>query len=161
MRTPPLARAVALGLAAGSRTTLGAAAPVLAGSARPAVRALAGLAVVGELVGDKLPVTPSRLEGPAPVARAASGALGAAVVARRRHAGPAGTVLAAACSGAAALVGTGFGAAWRAAVGRHRPDWHGALVEDVVALGLAAWAAGPRAGRRPAQWRTTVTGQLA
>ncbi|MCB7135292.1 hypothetical protein [Cellulosimicrobium marinum] len=158
-----LARAAALGVAAGGRGSLGVVAPLLArpvpdgpsrtgprrpgqrGPARqrPALRRLGGallaVAVVGELVGDKLPSTPSRLDPPGPAVRAASGAAGAVLLARRRHG--AGVTVVAACVGAAgALAGTWGGAAWRRLAVGVRPDWPGAVAEDAAALTLAAWA---------------------
>lgn len=151
-----VARSLALGLAAGSRASLGLAAPVLgpvpasrrgdpaAYVRRPpaTLRLVATLAVLGELVGDTLPTTPSRLENHGPDGRAVSGAAGGLLLARRRRA-PATVMLAATTAGAVgALAGTGVGAAWRSAVARRGwPDLPAALAEDVVALVLAAWAA--------------------
>jgi len=153
MTAPLVVRSLALGLAAGSRATLGVAGPLLGPVPghrlpthrlrRPATlpRLLAGLAVAGELVGDKLPTTPSRLDPPGPVVRAASGAAGGLLLALRHHA-PAPSVVAAVVAGAAGgVVGTGVGAAWRGAVARRGwSDLPAALAEDAVALGLAAWA---------------------
>ncbi len=80
-----------------------------------------------------------RLAPPGPVVRVASGAVGGVLVARHRT-GPVGLVLAAAAGAAGGAVGTWGGAAWqRLAVGE-RPDWPGAVAEDVTALTLAAWA---------------------
>jgi len=148
--TAALVRALAIGAAAGSRSSLGVAAPVLArragdrpgaGSAwrRRLVRAVACAAVVGELVGDKLPTTPSRLDPPGAYVRLASGAVGGVLVARRRTRGL-GVVAAAAAGAAGAAVGTWGGAAWRRLAVGERPDWPGAVAEDAVALTLAAWA---------------------
>ena len=148
--TAALARALAIGAAAGSRSSLGVAAPVLARRAgdrpgagpawrRRLVRAVACAAVVGELVGDKLPTTPSRLDPPGAYVRLASGAVGGVLVARRRTRGL-GVVAAAAAGAAGAAVGTWGGAAWRRLAVGERPDWPGAVAEDAVALTLAAWA---------------------
>ncbi|MFI2105232.1 hypothetical protein ACH436_18220 [Isoptericola sp. NPDC019693] len=153
--TAPLAiRALALGVAAGSRASLGVAAPLLGPPPahrlpthrlrRPAAtaRLVAGLAVAGEIVGDKLPGTPSRLERPGPESRAGSGAVGGLLLALRHHAAPGSVALAAAVGAVGGVVGTGVGAAWRAAFARRGwPDLPAALAEDAVALGLAAWAA--------------------
>ncbi|GAA1717635.1 hypothetical protein GCM10009809_11970 [Isoptericola hypogeus] len=150
-----VARSLALGLAAGSRATLGLAAPVLGpvpapGPGEPAayahrppgaVRVVATLAVLGELVGDTLPTAPSRLEHHGTEVRAASGAAGALVLARRRRATPGTTAVAVAAGAAGGAVATGAGAAWRSAFARRGwPDLPAALAEDVVALTLAAWA---------------------
>ncbi|ARU52099.1 hypothetical protein CBR64_12070 [Cellulosimicrobium cellulans] len=151
--TTLLARALALGVAAGSRSSLGVAAPVLGGwvggRARGSgdgpgalgvlVRGTAAAGVAGELVGDKLPQTPSRLDPPGPVFRLASGALGGVLLARRRT-GPVGVVAAAVAGAAGAAVGTWGGAAWRRLAVGSRPDWPGAVAEDAVALTLAALA---------------------
>ncbi|MGF0115480.1 hypothetical protein ACQFYA_04025 [Promicromonospora sp. Marseille-Q5078] len=153
MTAPLVVRALALGLAAGSRATLGVAAPLLGPAPahrlpthrlrRPAgvARTLAGLAVAGEIVGDKLPATPSRLDPPGPETRAGSGAVGGLLLALRHHASAGSTAAATAAGAAGGLAGTFVGAAWRAAVAeRGWPDLPAALAEDVVALGLATWA---------------------
>jgi uncharacterized membrane protein len=131
-------RSVLLGVAAGSRASLGVAAPVLAGGRAPAsARAATALGVVGELVGDLLPRTPSRLLPPGPQARAVSAAVGGALLARRAGAG---MVLPALLAATASAAGTWGGAAWRRWAGRHGPDWPAALAEDAVALVLAGLA---------------------
>jgi uncharacterized membrane protein len=153
MTAPLVVRALALGLAAGSRASLGVAAPLLGPVPahrlpthrlrRPAgvPRLVAGLAVAGELVGDKLPATPSRLERSGPDIRAGSGAVGGLLLALRHHAEPRATAAAVVAGAAGGAVGTGVGAAWRSAVARRGwPDLPAALAEDAVALGLAAWA---------------------
>lgn len=131
-----LLRAVALGLAAGGRATLGIAAPVVARGPL-AARVLLGLAVVGELVGDKLPQTPDRTEPGSLAGRALSGAIGGAVIARRAGRRP---VPAAVLGGAAALAGSYLGIGWRRSADGHLPAVPAALIEDMVVLGLAAWA---------------------
>jgi len=164
-RTPPrpttwsvVAASLALGCAAGSRSSLGIAGPVLAapragsttaGSAtagdavtprRRVARVGALLAVAGEIVGDKLPEAPSRLDPPGPAVRMASGAVGSVALARGRGAGPAALVAAALAGAAGGAAGAWGGAAWRrTSVGRG-PDWPGAVAEDAVALALTAWA---------------------
>ncbi len=134
--TSLLARALALGLAAGGRATLGIGAPVVARGPL-AARVLLGLAVVGELVGDKLPQTPDRTEPGSLAGRAVSGAIGGAVLARRAGRGP---VPAAVLGGAAALAGSFLGIGWRRAAVGHLPAVPAALIEDAAVLGLAACA---------------------
>lgn len=111
--------------------------PGLFGS--PAVRALVTALAAGELVGDKLPATPSRLR-PAPfLGRLAFGALAGGLLATRAG----GQAMAgAAAGGTGAVIGTiAFGEA-RVALTRLTglPDPLWAVAEDAVAvaLGLAA-----------------------
>lgn len=136
-----LVRSVAIGVAAGSRTSLGLAPVLLTSSVAGRWGAVATVgAVLGtaaELAGDKLPGTASRLDPPGPPIRMTAGALGALVLARRAEAGVLVPVL---LGVAGAAAGTWGGAAWRAAAVGRRPDWQAAVVEDVVALSLAAFA---------------------
>src|SRR4051812_22440420 len=86
------------------------------------------LAAAGELVTDKLPFTPSRLQPPALAGRAASGAIAGGAVAGRQ-----GAALGAAAALAAAYAGA-----------RVRGKWPGlatALAEDAVAVSVAVAAA--------------------
>ncbi|WP_432510219.1 hypothetical protein [Kineococcus sp. SYSU DK001] len=131
-----VARSALLGVAAGGRSSVGFAGPALTGTSTPAkVLALAGLGV--ELYADKRPTTPSRLDGPALPARAASGFGGGVALARR-----AGTsVLVPALAGAVGAVAGSFaGATWRAVAAEHVPDWQAAVVEDVASLALGVLA---------------------
>ena len=99
--------------------------------------------MTGEVVADKLPIAPSRLEHGGAVLRAASGLVGATVLAARAGARPLAPAVAGAVGGLAGAYG---GAAWRSwAVGR-LPDWQAALAEDAVALTAAAIACSPRFG---------------
>jgi uncharacterized membrane protein len=127
-------RSALLGWAAGARSTLGLAAPALTQARRRAVLIGAGVAAVGELVGDKLPVAGSRLEHHGPLLRAASGAAGAVALARREGARLVVPALAGAAGGYAGSYG---GAAWRSWAAGRMPDWQAALVEDAVAIGFA------------------------
>ena len=136
------ARAALLGVATGCRTSLGVAAPLLgapAGGSGPRTAGRVGLAlgVVGELVGDLLPATPSRLAFPGPQARAVAAGVGGALLARRAGVT---VLLPAAAAVAASAAGTWGGAAWRRWAARHGPDWPAALAEDLVALALAGVA---------------------
>lgn len=141
-----VARSLALGLASGMRSSLGFNAPGLRGLRKAGLtRANTGrlLAIGGELVVDKLPQTPSRLEQRGLIARFASGSVGALQLASRREAGWKTRVVAVAIGAAGAAGGAYGGAAWRrrAAGGSDpRPDWQGAAVEDAVALSLAVAA---------------------
>lgn len=123
----PLLRSVLTGVAAGSRTFVPPGALVARGRA-PRVLLLATAA---ELVGDKLPFAPSRLERGALVGRAVSGAVSATVLGGGRRG--------AALGAGAALAGAWAGARARAALsgGGARSDLPGALAEDLVAVGLA------------------------
>lgn len=166
-----LVRSLLLGVAAGSRSSLGVASPVLARAVRSsgdgAPSPLAGVdvaqraevdlqalaprrgprtttvltsagAVVGEMVGDKLPATPSRLSPSGLGARVVTAATGATALCRQHEATSFWPALAGA---GGALAGARAGAAWRSAAGRWMPDWQAGLVEDGVALTLAAVAA--------------------
>ena len=138
-----LVRSLLLGWAAGARASLGPAGPTLTGDRPPLVRAAAALGVVGEIIGDKLPTAPSRLEHGGALVRATSGAIGATMLAARAQANPVVPAVAGAVGGLAGAYG---GAAWRAwAVGR-LPDWQAAIAEDVVALTAAAVACSTRFG---------------
>lgn len=142
-----VARCFVLGVATGGRGSLGLAAPLLltgpppeAASRRMRARRWAlAIGVVGELVIDKLPTTPSRLNPPGPALRVANAVAGSAILARRAGSPVPLSALAAA---AGALAGTWTGAAWRGWVDARAPDWTGALVEDAVSVGLAALAVG-------------------
>lgn len=93
------------------------------------------LAAVGELVGDKLPFTPSRTK-PVPLGgRIAIGALAGAAVCRNARLNP---VVGALLGGAAATGGSYAGAAYRKAAtsATGAPDFVWALLEDATALGL-------------------------
>jgi uncharacterized membrane protein len=134
-RTALLTRSAAIGLATGARSSLGLMPPAV-GSRRSLALGAAGL-VASELVVDKRPTTPSRLE-PGPVlARLALGGVGAAVLARRDGYG----VVAPALAGtAAAGLGSVAGRALRELASRRGVGWQAALGEDLAALALAAWA---------------------
>jgi uncharacterized membrane protein len=134
-----LLRSLAIGVASGMRSSLGVTAPGLfrpGAGANPAT-ARRVLAIWGELVSDKLPKTPSRLEPPGLAARFVSGGVGALVLARRAGAPPVVPLLAGL---AGAAVGAYGGAAWRRWAAARRPDWQGAVVEDAVGIGLAVAA---------------------
>jgi uncharacterized membrane protein len=117
--------ALLLGFTAGLRTFTPLAALHLRAGMGPRVLVLAA---AGELVVDKLPMTPSRLDPPALAGRLASGAFAGRVVA-----GNAGAL----AGGAAAVAGSLAGARVR----EMRPGLATALAEDAVAAALAGAAA--------------------
>lgn len=96
-------------------------------------RALATLAALGEMAGDKMPFAPDRRIVPSFLARLAIGALGGAALAGRDA-----SLAAGAASGmAGATLGTLLGRAARGADTRTGLDWTRALSEDALAAGLA------------------------
>ncbi|WP_196240559.1 hypothetical protein [Nocardioides anomalus] len=127
-------RSTALGVAAGARASLGAVA--FSRAAGWGTKATAALSL-GELLADKLPQAPSRLQPGSQAGRLASGAVGAAALARRSGSSP---WLPAAFGALGAGVGTIAGAAWREAAQQRGWTWQAALAEDGVALGLVAVA---------------------
>lgn len=140
-----LGRAALAGAATGLRSTVGVGALVDTGSSglggvltTPPARVVAGLGVAGELVVDKLPITPSRLEPPGLLARVALAAVAGAVIARaaERRIAPAAVVAA-----ATAVVSARVGHDLRGRASKHVPPLAAAVGEDVVAIGLAVLAA--------------------
>ncbi len=99
----------------------------------PQPRALATLAALGEMAGDKMPFAPDRRIVPSFLARLAIGVLGGAALAERNVSLPGG----AASGMAGALLGTLLGRAARGANTRTRLDWTRALTKDALAAGLA------------------------
>jgi uncharacterized membrane protein len=140
-------RAFVIGWACGGRTSFGPAALALTSrkpvtgwrKARSVAALLAGL---GEMVVDKLPQTPSRLEPQGLVGRIGAGAAAAGALAHREHE-PVWIPVALGATGAAA--GSFAGAAWRGWADRRGPDWPAAVAEDVVTALLARSAATPAA----------------
>ena len=142
-----LVRAALLGAATGGRSMAGIAAvalttppggePAWLGSRWGRIGATAG--ALGEVVGDKLPTTPSRLE-PLPLAgRVVSGAVAGFLLAQRSGR-PSGAPVLAAATGA--VGGAVLGRAWRGlAKRRGRPDLPAALAEDAVVYAVAVTAA--------------------
>lgn len=141
--------AVALGAATGARASLGPA--VLALGPRPrsprrlgAVvqspwgRRVSVLLVGLELVGDKLPTTPSRLAKEGLAARFAAGLVAAGAPTRP----PATRVLHGVLAGIGVAAGAYGGSAYRVWVAdRGWPDLPAAVLEDLAAIGLARVAA--------------------
>jgi len=92
-------------------------------------------AAAGELVVDKLPTTPSRLEPAGIAGRLALGGVAAGLLARTRRAP---WLSAAAIGSASAIVAAKLGHDVRARLAEHAPDPAVAVVEDALAFGLAA-----------------------
>jgi uncharacterized membrane protein len=130
-----------LGAASGSRGQLGVAAVVARSDPslppilrQPWTRGLLVAAAAGELVVDKLPATPSRLEPRGLIGRLVLGALAASLFAQTRQAP---WLPAAAIGGSSAAVAAKIGHDVRARLDQHAPDPAVAVVEDALALGLA------------------------
>lgn len=150
-----LARAAALGLATGCRSTAGPVAVALSARrgdhglsgrcAGSAGRTLLPLLAAGELGLDKHPSAPDRTGASGLVPRLALGAVSSGAVARRDGAGAGVPAL---VGGAAAAVAATAGMRARAALQRRvGSDLPGALLEDAVAAGLARL--GTRRDRTP------------
>jgi uncharacterized membrane protein len=92
-------------------------------------------AAVGELVVDKLPATPSRLAMPGFAVRPALGALAAGLFATAQQAP---WLPAAAIGASSAAVAAKVGHDVRARLAHYAPDPAVGVVEDALALGLAA-----------------------
>lgn len=147
MTSLALLRAALAGAATGSRSMSALAACTLTGPPssarldralhRPAAR-LVVVAAAGELVGDKLPKVPARTSPGPLVGRLVLGATTAAVLAGRRRE----PAVVAGLVGLAAAAATSFGGVpARAALARRLGgDRPGAVLEDVLALGLAGAA---------------------
>jgi uncharacterized membrane protein len=135
-----LVRALALGAAVGGRSTVGPASLALtshtAGRRR---QLLAGAALVGELVADKLPQTPRRDSPRGLVGRGGSSLACGVSLARRRRAAAVPAALAALVGCAAGLHG---GVRWRTEYADRLgvPPLVAALLEDAAVLSLAALA---------------------
>ena len=135
-------RSVLLGAASGLRSQLGLATVVARSDpslppvfGKPWTRRLLVAAAAGELVVDKLPTTPSRLAPPGFVGRLALGALAAGLFAQTRQAP---WLPAAAIGASSAAIAAKVGHDLRARVAHYAPDPAVAVVEDALALGLAA-----------------------
>ena len=151
----PVLRAALAGVATGARSfsvvaacarTPGGDTPIERTLHRPLVRKGLGRSALGEMVGDKLPMTPPRTSPPALGGRVVLSALAGAVVSAR----------AGGSARAGALVGLGTSTAWTfggpryraAAAARTGNDLPGALGEDAAALVLARLVTRPGRGGR-------------
>lgn len=142
---PALLRAAALGAASGSRSSVGVTAVALtsargdrgrlaSGLGSTAGTALSGVFALGELVGDKLPTTPSRLAPPALGGRVLLGGTSAAAEARRDGHDPVlPALIGAACAVGAAVLGARLRGVAAQRFGSDKP---GAFLEDGIAAAL-------------------------
>jgi len=131
---PFFARTLGIGFVAGLRS-MTAPAAVLAATEN-SLAFLAAFLAAGELVADKLPVTPSRLIPPAFGIRLVSGAYCGMVLAEPYD----GNLwCGVGCGIAGAVAGTLAGSALRTKIGPalHLPDLVTALIEDSIAVGGA------------------------
>jgi len=93
-----------------------------------------GLAAAGELVGDKLPMVPSRLQTGPFIGRLVIGGLTGAAIGAAARLNP---IVCGVLGGGAAAAGSYAGASYRKAAGATGvPDVVWALLEDATALGL-------------------------
>lgn len=133
-------RAALIGCAAGARATFGVGLPALASrpAGRPLPLRLGALALMGgEMVWDQLPNCPSRLEWPGLAGRMASGAVGAAVIARAKRQPVAGAAAVAVVTAVATAV---VANRWRQRWSERHPAWLGGALEDVAAVAAASLA---------------------
>ena len=137
-------RSLAIGAATGGRSFSGIAAVSLSSTrgerplGNPVAKVLVGLLAVGELVLDKSPKAPNRLEPPGLAGRIVFGGASAGLLARRHGASPVPQVV---VGMAAALTGAYAGHWGRSRLaGRFGADLPGALIEDGVVQSLA-WVA--------------------
>ncbi|GAC1355502.1 MAG: hypothetical protein NVS4B11_38720 [Ktedonobacteraceae bacterium] len=101
----------------------------------PASRIVSSLLAVGELVGDKLPFTPSRLDAGPFIGRIVIGALAGATICQRSRVSP---IVGAAIGATTASAGTAAGYYGRKALSKIKfiPSFVWASAEDTLALGL-------------------------
>jgi uncharacterized membrane protein len=133
---------VFLGAASGLRSQIGVTTVVVRSASslpslfrQPWIKGFLVAAAAGELVVDKLPTTPSRLAPPGLAARLVLGALAAGLFGQTQKAPwlP-GAAIGALSAAFTAKVGHDI----RARLAHHAPDPAIAVVEDALALGLAA-----------------------
>jgi uncharacterized membrane protein len=146
-----LERAALAGIATGMRSTSAVAALTLANSSGlprlltgPVPAGMAGIGVTSELILDKLPTTPSRLQLPGLAGRAVLAGIAGAVLARETKHAMLPAVLAASV---AALFSARAGHDIRQAAAAHVSPSGVAAVEDALALTIAAAAARDRRTR--------------
>ncbi|GHD15693.1 hypothetical protein GCM10007147_03350 [Nocardiopsis kunsanensis] len=136
IRPSTAVRAAVLGLATGSRSSLGPCAPLWSRAhGRKGLLCSTVLAVAGELAMDKVPGMPGRTTGPVLALRVLSGAVGGGLLARGLGERVVPTaVIAALAVPASAAAGVGWRAGWSG------PAHVDAVLEDTAALTLACLA---------------------
>jgi uncharacterized membrane protein len=134
-----LRRAAALGTVTGARTFLAPAALSLRGRLGTAAKFVVPALAAGELVGDKLPSAPPRIQGPGLVGRLASGAFSGRVAGGDLRGAAIGATFALASAYPSQLL--------RTQIVAHTPlpDIACAVPEDLLAITLATWASHPPA----------------
>jgi uncharacterized membrane protein len=139
-----LRRAAVLGGVTGARTFLAPAALALRGRLGKVAKYTVPVLAAGEIVGDKLPMAPPRIEGPGLVGRVVSGAISGRVSGGHRGAR---------VGAAFALAATYPSQAFRAQIVKRTPvpDIACAVPEDLIAGSLAAVASGDRERVPPAE----------
>ena len=137
-RGKTLSKCLVIGLAAGGRSSFGLSAPLLTSSSTRA-RIFGVSSVLGEMVVDKLPTTPSRLDAGPLGGRVLAGAIGGATVAARNGHTPLALV-GATLGVAGSVTGSVLGAAWREVAANNGLRWPAAVAEDVLSLSVAAYA---------------------
>ncbi|GCE25564.1 hypothetical protein KDA_10480 [Dictyobacter alpinus] len=138
-----LKKASRLGIVAGLRSmTPLAALAWTSESTPPVLRNVTAFLAVGEIIGDKLPLTPSRIKSGPFMGRIALGALSGALLCKRLQQP---LLPGAIRGGLGAVIGTLAGATYRSIVPEATglPDFICALAEDGVAVSLAFAAATP------------------
>jgi uncharacterized membrane protein len=152
-----------LGVVAGLRSAIPAAALAVGGlepASRPlallasrGARRAAVLAAAGELVVDKLPVTPDRVDSRGLISRVASGALAGAMLASATGVRGSRLLVPVLAGGGGAYLGSWGGFAARQALGKatRLPDPAVAVAEDLVAVVLAAVAVRSAGGSTPSR----------
>ncbi len=127
-------RATRLGFVTGLRSMTPAALLVWTSEKpSPTLKALTGFLAIGEIIGDKLPITPGRLDSGPFIGRIVFGAVAGALVSRRLNQ----TLLQGAIRGAiGAIAGSIAGYTYRTLLsqGLDLPDFVAAIVEDSFAL---------------------------
>jgi len=142
-------RSFTLGLAVGGRSSVAVTVPIAvatrgrSGTVAVLLRSAGRLAVAGEVVGDKLPSAPSRLDRPVFLARLVAGGVGALGLALAERRSAAAVLAAVPVGVAGAYVGSFAGYTWRTWAAKDGPAWaqpdtRAAALEDALVLATSA-----------------------